>query len=117
MYFDIFNGDADGILALHQFRLHNPQPDATLVTGVKRDIKLLSKIQNVRNSNITVFDISLDSNRDALLPLLDQNNTIVYFDHHFAGNFPETELLTTHSICVAVYYYKRCQLFHAVLVL
>ncbi len=96
MYFDIFNGDADGILALHQFRLHTPQPDATLVTGVKRDIKLLNKIQEVHNNNITVFDISLDSNRDALLPLLDQNNDITYFDHHFAGDIPETERLTAH---------------------
>ncbi len=96
MYFDIFNGDADGILALHQFRLHTPQPDATLITGVKRDIKLLNKIQEVHNNNITVFDISLDSNRDALLPLLDQNNDITYFDHHFAGDIPETERLTAH---------------------
>ena len=96
MHFDIFNGDADGILALHQFRLHTPQPDATLVTGVKRDIKLLSTIQDTRNSNITVFDISLDSNREALLPLLQKNNQITYIDHHFAGDIPETPLLTAH---------------------
>ncbi|MEA3468786.1 MAG: DHH family phosphoesterase [Thermodesulfobacteriota bacterium] len=107
MYFDIFNGDADGILALHQFRLHNPQPEATLVTGVKRDIKLLSKIQEMRDSSITVFDISLDSNRDALLSLLDQNNDITYFDHHFAGDLPETKRLTAHidpspAICTSL---------------
>ncbi len=96
MHFDIFNGDADGILALHQFRLHNPQPESTLVTGVKRDIKLLSKIQEIRDSSITVFDISLDSNRAALLSLLDQNNEIIYFDHHFAGDLPDTTLLTAH---------------------
>jgi len=96
MYFDVFNGDADGILALHQFRLHFPQPEATLVTGIKRDIKLLDKIQTVTNGSITVFDISLDSNRDALLQLLAQNNKITYFDHHFAGVIPDTKSLTPH---------------------
>ncbi|RUM38930.1 MAG: acetyltransferase, partial [Desulfobulbus sp.] len=39
--YDVFNGDADGICALHQLRLHDPRPDAHLVTGVKRDICLL----------------------------------------------------------------------------
>lgn len=107
MHFDVFNGDADGILALHQFRLHTPQPDATLITGVKRDIKLLGNIQDAQDSSITVFDISLDSNRDALLPLLQQNNQITYIDHHFAGDIPETPSLTTHidpapTVCTAL---------------
>ncbi len=96
MHFDVFNGDADGIIALHQFRLQTPIPDATLVTGVKRDIRLLDKISTVENSTISVFDISLDSNRDTLLPLLDQNNQITYIDHHFAGNIPDTKSLTTY---------------------
>jgi hypothetical protein len=96
MHFDVFNGDADGILALHQFRLQTPEPAATLVTGVKRDIKLLETIQDVRNSSITVFDISLDSNRDALLSLFAQGNKITYIDHHFAGNIPDTDRLTVH---------------------
>ncbi len=96
MHFDIFNGDADGILALHQLRLHAPKPDATLVTGVKRDIKLLSKIQAARDNSVTVFDVSLDSNRDALLTLLEANNSITYIDHHFAGDIPVNPLLTTH---------------------
>jgi hypothetical protein len=96
MHFDIFNGDADGILALHQLRLHEPAPEATLVTGVKRDIKLLCKIKDIRNSNITVFDISLDSNRNTLLTLLGAHNTISYFDHHFAGAIPDSPFLTTH---------------------
>ncbi len=33
MDYDIFNGDADGICALHQLRLHDPRPDAMLITG------------------------------------------------------------------------------------
>lgn len=35
---DVFNGDADGLCALHQWRLAHPATNA-LVTGVKRDIK------------------------------------------------------------------------------
>jgi len=96
MHFDVFNGDADGILALHQFRLQTPRQETTLVTGVKRDIKLLDKIKDVQNSTITVFDISLESNRDTLLALLDQGNTITYIDHHFAGNIPDTDHLSAH---------------------
>ncbi len=96
MHFDVFNGDADGILALHQSRLHTPKPEATLLTGVKRDIALLQKIETVHNSSIDVFDISLDSNRNSLLSLLEHGNTITYTDHHFAGTIPDTDSLTTH---------------------
>ena len=96
MFYDVFNGDADGILALHQLRLHTPQPEATLVTGVKRDIKLLNKIREAQHSSITVLDISLDSNREPLLSLLDQGNSITYIDHHFAGSTPDSEALTAH---------------------
>ncbi len=96
MHYDVFNGDADGILALHQLRLHAPQPGATLVTGVKRDIKLLNKIREVQDSSITALDISLDSNREALLSLLEQNNSVTYIDHHFAGTLPKSEKLTSH---------------------
>ena len=44
MNYDVFDGDADGLCALHQFRLKNPAP-AKLVTGVKRDIKLLDRVE------------------------------------------------------------------------
>ncbi len=95
MYYDIFNGDADGIFALHQYRLENPQPETQLITGVKRDIRLLSLIENQKDSSLTVFDISLDSNRAALLQLLRQQNKVIYFDHHFAGTVPESPSLQT----------------------
>ena len=42
-YFDVFNGDADGMCALHQLRLSYPRR-AALVTGVKRDIDLLRRV-------------------------------------------------------------------------
>ena len=42
--FMVFNGDADGICAAHQLRLAGFAPD-TVVTGVKRDIALLERVQ------------------------------------------------------------------------
>jgi len=94
--FDVFNGDADGIIALHQLRLAEPRPDAELVTGVKRDINLLAKLRDVRQARVTVLDISLDSNREALNTLLAAGCTIFYADHHFAGEIPATAALTAH---------------------
>ncbi len=96
LYIDVFNGDADGICALHQLRLDKPCPDAQLVTGVKRDIKLLAKIQEVRETDITVLDISLDRNRDALEKLLQQQNRVLYVDHHFSGEIPGATDLEAH---------------------
>ena len=43
MHFDVFNGDADGIIALTQLRLAEPK-DSQLITGIKRDIALLSQV-------------------------------------------------------------------------
>jgi hypothetical protein len=94
--YDVFNGDADGICALHQLRLANPAPDAQLITGVKRDISLLSRIEDVRSSHITVLDVSMHSNREPLQRLLDADNDIVYIDHHFSGEIPGSTHLTHH---------------------
>ena len=91
---DIFNGDADGICALTQLR--NAEPvESTLVTGVKRDIQLLDKIEAQAGDKITVLDISLDKNRDGLLKALDAGAEVFYSDHHFAGDIPEHDKLTT----------------------
>ena len=90
---DVFNGDADGICALHQLRLQHPQPTPRLVTGVKRDISLLSQLKGVANSRITVLDISLDRNREALTQLLAHGNDVLYIDHHFSGSIPESSSL------------------------
>ena len=62
MYYDLFNGDADGICALLQLRLAEPR-DATLVTGVKRDINLMARIQPEAGDEVTVLDVSMDKNR------------------------------------------------------
>lgn len=96
MDYDIFNGDADGIFSLHQYRLESPLPKARLITGVKRDIWLLARLENVTDSTLTVFDISLDSNRASLLKILRNNNRVVYFDHHFAGEGIDTRALQAH---------------------
>ena len=85
-----FNGDADGLCALQQLRLaHRLHPgDATLVTGVKRDIRLLDRIDARAGDTVTALDISLDQNRDGLLRLLDAGVEVDYFDHHHAGDVP-----------------------------
>lgn len=94
-YIDVFNGDADGICALHQLRLAMPC-ESTLVTGVKRDINLLRKVSANQGDIITVLDISLDKNRDGLVGCLDAGAEVKYFDHHFAGDIPDNRNLEIH---------------------
>jgi hypothetical protein len=93
--FDVFNGDADGLCALQQLRLSDPR-DAVLVTGVKRDIALLERVDAAPGDQITVLDISLDKNRSALEALLARGVSVRWFDHHFAGDIPEHRLLDVH---------------------
>jgi hypothetical protein len=86
--FDVFNGDADGLCALAQLR--NAQPrEAQLITGVKRDINLLEKVQADSGSRITVLDVSLDKNRAGLERALAAGADVFYCDHHFAGDIPQ----------------------------
>lgn len=100
---DVFNGDADGLCALHQLRLALPYA-SELVTGVKRDIKLLDRVKAGAGEQVSIFDISLDSNRDSLMRLLEAGASIEYFDHHHAGEIPQHPNLVTHidtsaSVC------------------
>jgi single-stranded DNA-specific DHH superfamily exonuclease len=94
-YIDVFNGDADGICALHQLRLVNPVA-SRLVTGVKRDISLVKRVEAQAGDRVTVLDISFDKNRDDVLRVLDAGATVLYFDHHFAGDIPQHSGLETH---------------------
>jgi hypothetical protein len=94
-YIDVFNGDADGLCALHQLRLVEPR-DARLVTGLKRDIDLLVRVDAGAGTQVTVLDISLDRNRLALERLLRQGVRVLYFDHHFAGEVPVHRGLEAH---------------------
>ncbi len=90
---DIFNGDADGICALTQLRNADPV-ESTLVTGVKRDIQLMDKIDPAAGDKITVLDVSLDKNRLGLEKALAAGADVFYVDHHFAGDIPVNDKLT-----------------------
>ena len=90
---DVFNGDADGICALIQYRLAHPS-DSTLITGVKRDIKLLDKITAKKGDQITVFDISMEKNSSALQQALSAGANVFYVDHHMSGEIPNHPALT-----------------------
>lgn len=95
-YFDVFNGDADGLCALHQLRLEDPR-EARLYTGVKRDNALLRRVVNANSGDlVTVLDISLAHNREALQHLLTAGVRVRYFDHHYAGTLPEHPLFEAH---------------------
>lgn len=94
--FDVFNGDADGICALHQLRLADPADDATLVTGVKREIDLLRRVDAGAGDQVTVLDVSFDKNRDDVMRLLEAGAAVRYFDHHFAGDIPKHAALQVH---------------------
>jgi hypothetical protein len=85
--FDVFNGDADGICALQQLRLESPA-ESVLVTGVKRDVRLLARVAPEPGDAVTVLDVSLDSNLDDLVRILDAGADVDYFDHHSARRAP-----------------------------
>ena len=88
LHFDVFNGDADGLCALHQLRLAAPI-DGVLVSGVKRDVALVQRVGHAGpGDSVTVLDVSLAANRPALFALLERGVRIEYFDHHFAGELP-----------------------------
>lgn len=85
---DCFNGDADGICALTQLRLAEPR-ESLLITGVKRDINLLERVEAKAGDQVTVLDVSLDKNRLGLASVLSSGAEVFYCDHHFAGDIPE----------------------------
>ena len=106
MNYDVFNGDADGICALLQLRLAEPR-EAQLVTGVKRDINLLSRLEAGPGDRITVLDVSMDKNRTGLEQALAAGAEVFYVDHHFAGEVPGHEKLSAiineaPDVCTAV---------------
>lgn len=93
--YDVFNGDADGLCALHQLRLAEPR-EAVLVTGAKRDIALLQRVPPEQAKDVCVLDISFDSNAAAVTSLLDAGCRIRYFDHHAAQQAFEHAALELH---------------------
>lgn len=95
MHFDVFNGDADGIIALVQLRLAEPR-ESVLVTGVKRDINLLARVDVKQAKSATVLDVSMEKNRESLDELLASGVDVFYADHHRAGDIPSVQNLTAH---------------------
>ncbi len=103
---DVFNGDADGILSLVQLRLNEPR-QSQLVSGVKRDIQLLAPLTEQPIDRLTVLDISVDKNIEALKRLLERGVQVFYADHHRADLLPTHQGLdaniNTHSAtCTAL---------------
>jgi len=103
---DVFNGDADGICALHQLRLAAPA-DSELITGPKRDISLLKRVKAQAGDHVTVLDIALSKNRDALDKLLEAGAEVRYFDHHQPGDIPvhphfEPHIDTDANVCTSL---------------
>ena len=104
--YDVFNGDADGIISLVQLRLADPR-DATLITGRKRDIKLLTRVTAGEGDRVTVLDISMRSNADDLARILTAGAKVTYIDHHNAGDMPShpnlrADINTAPEICTGV---------------
>lgn len=95
MNIDVCNGDADGLCAVLQWRLHAPRP-ASLITGLKRDIALLERVQAVAGDELLVCDVSLRRNLLPLLRLLQAGVSVRYFDHHAPGEVPLHPRLQAH---------------------
>lgn len=94
MHYDVFNGDADGIIALVQLRKAEPKT-SKLITGVKRDIKLLKQVAAQSDvSGVTVLDISMEKNTDALYELIERDIPVFYCDHHRTGEVPQANNFT-----------------------
>jgi hypothetical protein len=92
---DVCNGDADGLCAVVQWRLAHPGP-AELVTGLKRDIELLERVQAGPGDDVLVCDVSMHRNGPALRRLLGQGARVRYFDHHHPGDVPVHPQLQAH---------------------
>lgn len=106
MKYDVFNGDADGICALHQMRLVQPEA-ATLVTGVKRDIGLLARVDARAGDEILVLDIAVEKNAAALAEALEKGARVRWFDHHESGELPvhanfQASIDTSAEVCTSL---------------
>jgi hypothetical protein len=94
-FHDVCNGDADGLFALRQLRLDNPV-ESILVTGIKRDIGLLERVRARDGDHVTVLDVAIGPNHDALVQLLDTGATVTWYDHHAPGAIPDHPRLKAH---------------------
>lgn len=93
--YDLFNGDADGLCALHQLRMAEPR-DAELVTGTKREIDLFRRLPDGATLAVTALDISFDRNCDDVRRVLLNGGSVRYFDHHAARTLFDHPRLEAH---------------------
>jgi hypothetical protein len=93
--YDIFNGDADGLCALQQLRLHSPR-DAVRVTGTKREVALLERVAAAPGDHLTVLDVSMHANAAGLRRCLAAGAYVEWFDHHHPGEPRQHPNLVTH---------------------
>ena len=105
-HIDVFNGDADGLCALHQLRLAQPVA-SELVTGPKREIALVRRVRAAAGDSVTVLDVALEKNIEAVRRLLDEGVRIRYFDHHRSGELPrhaafEAHIDTRPEVCTSL---------------
>lgn len=106
MIYDAFNGDADGICALHQLRLAEPV-ESTLITGVKRDIGLLKQIDAVTGDEVNALDIAVEKNAVPLAAMLEKGVKVRWFDHHNPGELPvhanfQAHIDTAADVCTSL---------------
>ena len=98
-----YNGDADGICSMVQWGLVYGI-EGQRVTGVKRDIELLERVNPNPNDEIIVMDISLARNHARAVELSTQGFDITWFDHHLAGDPIDaiaTHIDTSSDVCTA----------------
>lgn len=62
---------------------------------MKRDIALVGKVQASDGDRVTALDLSFDKNREGVIAALDAGAHVFYVDHHFAGEIPDHDRLTT----------------------
>lgn len=93
-----FNGDADGLCALQQLRLSEDDGAGEFLTGPKRKTSLVQQVQVEPGEQalVTVLDLPLQLNAEAVDRLLAAGARVRYFDHHLAGRLPAHPGLDAH---------------------
>lgn len=99
-----YNGDADGICSMVQWALTHGI-EGELVTGVKRDIELLDRVDAAAGDELIAMDISLARNHSQAKDLLNKGVSITWIDHHLAGEEIEgiaAHIDTSKEVCTAL---------------
>jgi len=92
--------------------MHEPGP-ATLVTGLKRELSLLERVDAGAGDEVNIFDLAMSRNRSALLRLLEAGARVRYFDHHaLGGDVPtgalfEPRIDTASDMCTSLLVDRR----------